>query len=60
MSAGTLECQRSEITIDQCSKSGVGNGTCEHAEAAGVICQGKECDALSFTPPDSKLGWLLT
>ena len=41
MSAGTLNCQRSAPTVDQCSNSGAGNGTCEQTEVAGVICQGK-------------------
>lgn len=40
MNAGTLNCQRSEQTVDQCSQSGAGNGTCEQRDVAGVICQG--------------------
>ena len=40
MSAGTLNCQRSDPSVDQCSKTGIGNGTCEQSEVAGVICRG--------------------
>lgn len=40
MNAGTLNCQRSDQTVDQCSQSGAGNGTCEQSDVAGVICQG--------------------
>lgn len=39
-SAGSLNCDRSELKVEQCSQSGVGNGTCEQADVAGVICQG--------------------
>ena len=41
MSAGTLNCQRAAMSVDQCSKTGIGNGTCEQSDVAGVICRGK-------------------
>lgn len=36
-----VNCQRSEVTLTNCSHNGVGNHNCGHAEDAGVICLGR-------------------